>query len=258
MAGSKLKIDIRRSQILEQLRIDGKVSVSRLSESLGATPVTIRNDLATLERDGYLIRVQGGAVLAQRPVNNPVSGVREDVDFHQKQVIAAAVADMIQDGDTLFFNSGTTTLHIAKALQSRKHLHIVTNSVEIATALGNNSNFKVLLLGGEINTQYGFTYGGDTQDQLYKYRADWAILSVDGVSAKGGITTYHAEEAIIDRLMMANAKQHLVAATGKKIGKAGFSRICDSNGEILLVTDNTCQKEAIALLREQNVRVVQA
>jgi len=255
MAESKLKIDVRRSKILEQLKLEGKVSVSRLAETLGATPVTIRNDLTALERDGYLIRMQGGAVISPRLENHFVADT-EDTTFLQKQALAEEVAKMISDGQTLFFNSGTTTHHIARALKGKKHLNIVTNSLSIAMELGNVSTFHVLLLGGEINASYGFTSGGDTQEQLSKYRADWAILSVDGVSAQGGITTCHPEEAIIDRLMMANARNRLIAATGNKIGKAGFSRICDGDASIQLITDNTCDKDALLALQERGVKVV--
>lgn len=254
MAESKLKIDVRRNKILEQLRAEGKVSVSRLAADLGATPVTIRNDLTALERDGYLVRMQGGAVASGR-IQNDCTQTTEDAYLPQKQALGAEVASIVSDGETLFFNSGTTTLHIARALKGKRHLNIVTNSLAIAMELGNIATFNVLLLGGEINASYGFTYGGDTQEQLSKYRADWAILSVDGVSASGGITTYHPEESILDRMMMANAKEHLVAATGNKIGNAGFSRVCDSNSKILLLTDNTCDQEALQALREQGVQI---
>lgn len=255
MAESKLKIDVRRNKILEQLKQDGKVSVSRLAAELGATPVTIRNDLTALERDGYLVRMQGGAIIAPRLENHFV-GSAEDNMFLQKQALAEEVAKLISDGQTLFFNSGTTTHHIARALKDKKHLNIVTNSLSIAMELGNTATFHVLLLGGEINASYGFTSGGDTQEQLSKYRADWAILSVDGVSAQGGITTCHPEEAIIDRLMMANAKKRLIAATGNKIGTAGFSRICDGDESIQLITDSTCDKDALLALQERGVQVI--
>jgi DeoR/GlpR family transcriptional regulator of sugar metabolism len=122
--------------------------------------------------------------------------------------------------------------------------------------LGNTPTFHVLLLGGEINASYGFTSGGDTQEQLGKYRADWAILSVDGVSAQGGITTCHSEEAIIDRLMMANAKKRLIAATGNKIGIAGFSRICDGDESLQLITDATGERDALLALQERGVKVI--
>ena len=255
MAESKLKIDVRRSKILEQLRAEGKVSVSRLAVELGATPVTIRNDLTALERDGYLVRMQGGAVISHR-LENHMTPETEDPTFLRKQALAEEVAKLISDGQTLFFNSGTTTHHIARALKGKKHLNIVTNSLAIAMELGNPPTFHVLLLGGEINASYGFTAGGDTQEQLSKYRADWAILSVDGVSAQGGITTCHPEEAILDRLMMANARKILIAATGNKIGTAGFSRICDSDESIQLVTDATGDKDAYLALQERGVRII--
>lgn len=255
MAESKLKIDMRRSKILEQLRAEGKVSVSRLAVELGATPVTIRNDLTALERDGYLVRMQGGAVISHR-LENHMTPETEDPTFLRKQALAEEVAKLISDGQTLFFNSGTTTHHIARALKGKKHLNIVTNSLAIAMELGNTPTFHVLLLGGEINASYGFTAGGDTQEQLSKYRADWAILSVDGVSAQGGITTCHPEEAILDRLMMANARKILIAATGNKIGTAGFSRICDSDESIQLVTDATGDKDAYLALQERGVRII--
>lgn len=255
MAESKLKIDVRRNKILEQLRAEGKVSVSRLAADLGATPVTIRNDLTALERDGYLVRMQGGAVASSRLQNDCTEPVA-DAYLPQKQALATEIAGMISDGETLFFNSGTTTLHIARALKGKRHLNIVTNSLAIAMELGNVATFNVLLLGGEINASYGFTYGGDTQEQLSKYRADWAILSVDGVSASGGITTYHPEESILDRLMMASARKRLIAATDSKIGKAGFSRVCDCDRDILLVTVNTSDREALQTLREQGVQIV--
>ena len=254
MAESKLKIDVRRNKILEQLRTEGKVSVSRLAAELGATPVTIRNDLTALEREGYLVRMQGGAVISHRLENHFPADTADDA-LLQKQALAAEVAKMVSDGETIFFNSGTTTLHVARALKGKKHLNIVTNSLAISMELGNIPTFHVLLLGGEINASYGFTAGGDTQEQLSKYRADWAILSVDGVSALGGITTCHPEEAIIDRLMMANARRILVTATGSKIGRAGFSRICDSDETIHLLTDSTSDKEALSQLQERGVRV---
>lgn len=253
MEGSKLKIDIRRSKIMDQLRLNGKVSVAQLADELKTTSVTIRNDLSALEREGYLTRVQGGAVRSNR-MQRGFSVAGADKNVLQKQALAQEVSRIVSDGETLFINSGTTTYHVALALKEKKYLNIVTNSLVIAMELGNIPTFNVLLLGGEMNATYGFTYGGDAQDQLCRYQADWAILSVDSVSAKGGVTTYHPEEAIIDRLMMTNARRQLVVATGEKIGKMGFSRICDCDARTHLITDSSCDKEALQELKERGVR----
>lgn len=252
MTDSRLKIDIRRKRILEQLRLEGKVTVSALCKSLGVTPVTIRNDLSILEQEGHLMRVQGGAVRRPGVVE---TGSSQIVNASQKQSIGHAIAQMVRDGDTLFINSGTTSEIVALELAARRNLNIVTNSLNVAARLGAVPSFRVLLVGGEINAQYGFTHGGDAQEQLSKYQADWAILSVDGISAKGGITTHHAEEAIIDRMMAAGAKQQLIAADSSKIGRAGFSRVCECSPMLTLVTNDGGDPEALQQLKECGVQL---
>ena len=255
MADSKLKIDIRRDRILEQLRQKGKVLVSELSRELGATPVTIRNDLDALERDGYLVRIQGGALLRARTTSEWGSEQEPIIHPAEKQAIARAVAEQIPDGSTLFLNSGTTSHCLAAALKEHRSLNVVTNSLAVATELGRSPLIHVILLGGEINTQYGFTYGSDAEDQLRRYQAGWAVLSVDGVSAGGGITSFHAEETSIDRMMIAHAKHTIIAADYTKIGRTGFTRICDANPEIRLVTDRQCSADAARELEQLGVAV---
>lgn len=253
MPGGKLKIEIRRNKILNQLNLTGKVSVAELSEMLDVTPVTIRSDLTELERQGSLLRVQGGAV----PVPVPAEVLEhKSVHCEQKLAIAETVAGLIRDGDTLFINSGTTCEHISVALRCRKNLNIVTNALQVALELGGVPSFRVLLVGGEINSQYGFTHGGDAQEQLGKYQADWSVLSVDGISAQGGVTTHHAEEAIIDRVMSAGSKQTLVVADGSKIGRVGFSRVCACTEQLTLVTDESADVQALEQLRSQGVKII--
>ncbi len=258
MAESKLKIDIRRDKILDELKSAGKVFVSELSEKLGVTPVTVRNDLQALEKDGYLVRMNGGAVYSSRTTQKP--GIPENVEIsqsHQKEAIATAISEMINDGDTLFINSGTTTQMIADELKKRNNLNIVTNSLDVATLLGNVSSFRVILLGGEVNTKYKFTYGGDAQDQLSRYQADWAIMAIDGISMKKGITTYHAEEATIDRIMMKGAKQIVIAADHTKIGRAGFMKVCDCVGNITLVINRADRTAELSELYENNIQIIE-
>ena len=259
MTGSKLKIDIRREKILELLRLEGKVSVTELSRELDVTPVTIRSDLAVLEQEGCLMRVQGGAVrIPDKHSEYPAATAEADVHREQKKVIGDAVAGMIHDGDTLFINSGTTSEHVAAALRIRRNLNVVTNSVRVAEKLGTLPSFRVLLVGGEINAQYGFTHGGDAQEQLSRYQADWAILSVDGISAKGGITTHHAEEVVIDRMMAAGAKKKLIVADQSKIGRAGFSRVSESSADFVLVTNAGGNAQAQEQLAECGVTIIYA
>lgn len=254
MADRKLKIDIRRNNILQLLRRDGRVSVTQLSQTFGTTEVTIRNDLTALEQDGQLLRVQGGAIFVQRQKQTTYEA-KDIPALPQKQAIAQTVSDMIRDGDTLFINSGTTTVCVAEALKNRKNLKIVTNSLAVATTLGDIATLRVTLLGGDINAQYGFTYGSTAQEQLSQYQANWAILSVDGISPIGGITTYHAEEAILDRMMINEAAHTLIVADSTKLGRVGFSRVCECTPQLTLVTNNCEPLEVMQQLTECGLQI---
>ena len=121
LAGSKLKIELRRKKILELLNQTGKVSVTELSAMMAVTPATIRNDLAEMELAGCLLRVQGGAVQisAVKGVSDHEEQLPRDVRGEQKAAIAKAIVKMVRDGDTLFINSGTTSEHIALELRTR-------------------------------------------------------------------------------------------------------------------------------------------
>lgn len=256
MAGSELKIDARRSKILEILHRDGQIRVAQLAAALGATTVTIRNDLDALAAEGYLERTQGGAVQTVNSYYNLEFQRRKGLNRDSKKYIAALTADLIRDGNTIFLNSGTTTYYVAVELKKRKNLQIVTNSLTIALELGSQPTFRVTLLGGDINAQYGFTWGADAQQQLKKYRADYAILGMDGICPQRGLSTYHAEEAVMDRLMMERASETIVVAGSSKLGNEGFSNVCDISGVTRLVTDGAADRDAIAALRKQGVSVV--
>ncbi len=254
MAG-ELKIDVRRKKILEILRRDGQVRVSQLSDMLGATVVTIRSDLDALEQDGYLERTQGGAIQTMKNYYNMEFQRRKQENMESKKAIAAAAAALVSDGDTLFINSGTTTYFTAVELKQRKNLNVVTNSISVAVELGGLPTFRVILLGGDISAQYSFTYGDDVKEQLSRYRANWAILSVDGVNPGTGITTYHAEESVIDRIMVERAQTPVIVADSSKLGRESFSRISPLAGGTVLVTDRAADPVLLARIKEEGVDV---
>jgi len=228
--------------------------VAELSREFGTTAATIRTDLDALERAGELERVQGGAI-AKPKMTQRESAIE---CLPEKQTIGAAAAALIRDGDTLFMNSGTTTTEVAYAIRRHRKLNIVTNSVAIASELSEMPTFCVILLGGSLSTQYGFTYGGDAQEQLLKYQADHAIVSIDGVSREEGISTSHADEAILVRLMTERAKSTVVVADHTKIGRAGFTRICPLENVDVLITDSACPQEATTPLEREGLTILRA
>lgn len=256
MVEKNLKIDIRRKKILELLNKEGQVRVAQLSDDLGVSVVTIRNDLTELEHNGYLERISGGAIQTVKNFYNMEFQCRKQENMQYKKSIASAASDIVNDGETLMINSGTTTYFTSVELKRHKNLNIVTNSISVAIELGQQPTFRVILLGGEINAQYSFTYGIDAMAQLEKYKADKTILSVDGIRSDIGLTTYHAEEAIIDKLMMERSRQTIIVADYTKLGHESFSNIGDISSINYWVTNNCVDKKMMNTIKSLGIEVV--
>lgn len=229
--------DDRRRKILKLLNQNRSVRVNELSRLFDISEVTIRTDLADMENKGLLTRVHGGAVSSYKPYYNMSLTQRMSTNQEQKEIIAKKIAGMIEDNDTIMLNSGTTTLLVFRALPSNLNLSIVTNSISIALEGATNSNFNIILLGGLINTKYQFTFGDDAIRQLKSYHADKLILSVDGIDAAHGFSTYYDKEAEIDRIMLEQSNVSIVAADHSKFNRCAFTKISDLAVADYIVTD---------------------
>ncbi len=252
---AELDIDNRRKKILELLNREGKVKVIELSKLFGISEVTIRNDLSQLEEEGLLERIHGGATSMHKFYYNMPLLDRMKTNEAEKKKIAVACASLISNGDTVMINSGTTTLFVLQELKHVKNLTIVTNSLAIAQESGHMNNIQVILLGGNFNPQYQFAYGDDTVNQLKRYKADKLILSVDGVSAEEGITTYHYFEVEVNRQMLARANKTIVATDYSKIGRTSFAYIDSVDQADVLVTNQNANREEIEFIKEKGVEI---
>jgi len=229
--------DKRKKKILELLDKDGSVRVTELSQLFDISEVTIRTDLADMENKGLLTRVHGGAVSSYKPYYNMSLNQRMSTNQQQKEIIAKKIADMIDDNDTIMLNSGTTTLLVFRAIPRDLNLNIVTNSISIAIEGTTNPNFNIILLGGQINSKYQFTFGDDALRQLKSYHADKLILSVDGIDTEHGFSTYYDKEAEIDRIMFEQSSVSIVAADHSKFNRCAFTKISDLSVADYIVTD---------------------
>ncbi len=227
----------RKQKILEILNREGRVKVSQLSHIFGVSEVTIRSDLADMETENLLSRVHGGAISSYKSYYNMSLQQRISSNPDAKQTIAGCAAAMIEENDTVMFNSGTTTLAVFRAIPPRMNLSIVTNSLEIATEASANPNFNTILLGGAINAKYRFIYGDDANVQLEKYHADKLFLSVDGIDTESGLTTYYAQEVETAKLMLKNSALKIVVADSTKIGRSAFVKIDEAQSADYIITN---------------------
>ncbi len=252
----ELNSEDRRKTILDMLMRDGKVKVNKLSKLFNISEVTIRNDLSELESRGMLQRVHGGAVSTSKAYYNMSFQERMETNREEKLRIAQAAASLIDKNDSVLFNSGTTTLYTARQLTENKNLIIVTNSISIASEIGHYDGINLILLGGNYNPQYQFTYGDDTLSALQKYNTDKLILAVDGVHPERGLTSFLHLEATIDQHMIQNATQVIVVADHTKLNRVSFSYIDKIESVDTLITDSKADKNILAQLKENGIDII--
>lgn len=256
---SVMNMERRRKYILELLGREGQVRISQLSRELNVTPVTLRSDLTALEEEGFLSRTQGGAVQSVKNYYHLGQRVQMQQYAGEKKAVAECAARLVKDGETLMINSGATTHYLAMALKRwRSNLSVVTNSLAVATELGDHPTFRVILLGGEINAQFGFTYGADALAQIAKYKADRAFLSLDGIHLEAGFTTHQAEEAVLDQRMLERSHQSVIVADCTKYGHESFYQVESLASVDTLITNAAIGEEACGLLRRRGIDVILA
>lgn len=246
----------RKQRILELLKEKGTVRVASLSRLFGVSEVTVRSYLEDMEGKGLLSRVHGGAVSTYKPYYNMNLSQRLEANQGAKVAIAERIAALIQPNDTVMLNAGSTTLLVFRRFSVDYNLTIITNSISIALEASDNPNYNVILAGGSVNTKYQFTHGNDTIRQLKQYHADKLILSVDGISAEQGYTTYYNNEAPVDATMIEQSDCCIVAADRSKFGHSALTKISELSVADYVVTNERPQDGIYDALAEKGVTLL--
>lgn len=191
----------RRSLILQRLKNNSSVSVKELHEEFGVSEVTIRKDLNMLYDRNLLIRTRGGAMCcaAEESGDDASISSKRFFNMREKQAIGRLAATLIEEGNTIMLDSGTTTLEIARNLQRFQRLTIITNAVNIAVELLKYKRFNVILLGGNLREPSHSTVGPVAESNLRLFYCDKLFLGVDSFNIECGLSTPNIEEANINQ-----------------------------------------------------------
>ena len=181
----------RRQEIIGMLNAEGSTQVLALSEQFRVSTQTIRKDLAFLEERGVLVRCYGGAVAAGviGIADEPPVDAKRGLHTSEKERIGRLAASMIQPGDAIILDSGTTTAQIARFLPERTHVIVLTNDAGILNHLMRREEVEIVLLGGRLRRKNMAFYGGQTEAALDSLQVDRLFLGVDGIDLQRGITS---------------------------------------------------------------------
>ena len=222
----------RRQEILRAVR-SGTAHVSELAESFGVSEMTVRRDLGTLARDGKLERVHGGAVDAG---GEPGFSQIEVERFDIKDRLGAAAAAMVQDGQTLMVDIGTSTLQFARHLHGKK-IMVVTTNLAVVEELLPDPDIELVLPGGIVRRNYRSLVGVLAEDSLRQIKSDILFLGTSGVDVDMGVWDTTMVEVPIKRLMIAGAEEVVLLADAAKFSMTGMVRVCGPESIDHIVTD---------------------
>lgn len=253
-----LESERRRCEIAKTVKDNGKARVLDLSNQFGVSEVTIRKDLELLETQGVLTRVHGGAVSVNGVFGSINLNEKYRVNVEAKQALAEKVAELVEDNDTIMMNAGTTLTYVVRALQDKKNISVVTNSIQIASEISTQTTFNVVLLGGQIDYRDQVTFGTDSIRQLENYHASKCIVSFGGVTPSYGLSLYFDNEALTIQKMMERSDTVIVAADKSKIGKNAFHKIAPVTEMDILVTNRSEGNETLDELRRLGIQVVES
>jgi len=250
----------RRAQILKLLDSNDEIFVTELAAQMDTSEVTIRKDLTQLQNRNLLIRTRGGAIRLPKDNNNEDTAISKKRLFnaYEKERIGAKAASLIQEGDHIMLDSGTTTLEIAKNLDNFNNLTILTNSLNIAIELMKYQRFTVIVLGGHVRFTSHSTVGPLAVNTLRNFNNFKLFLGVDSFSLETGISTPSLEEALLNQQMMASASETIAVCDSSKFNKQSFAHIADPEQLNLIITDTAIPETIHAALQRRGIKVMLA
>ncbi|MBW4093238.1 MAG: DeoR/GlpR transcriptional regulator [Proteobacteria bacterium] len=247
----------RQAEIVTLAREIGRVSVEELALRFAVTPQTIRRDLNELCDAKRLTRVHGGAIIASS-IENLAYEARKLVSHEQKRRIGEAAARLIPDQSAIFINLGTTTEEVARALAARSSsLLVVTNNLNVATALYRNRAVDVVITGGSIRSSDGGIVGHTAVEQIQRFQVDVAVIGTSAIGEDGTLLDYDIREVEVSRAIIENARRVLLVADSSKFRRHAPVRIGRLDEVDVMVTDYLPASQAAALTQQFGVEIVQ-
>ena len=249
-------LEQRRRAIRGLLQEQPQVSVVELARRFGVSAVTVRADLTALDDIGALVRVHGGALPRSESDELPID-IKQNFHRAEKIRIAAAAVDLIEDGQTIILDSGTTTAEIAKLIRGRKlqSLNVITNALNIAVLLASAPFIDLIIPGGMLRRRSWSLSGPAAEGAIRDLQADTLFLGVDSLDPQVGLMTPYPLEAQLNAQMIRIARRVIAVTDSSKLLRRNLSVISSVDQVDLLITDRAADARAIKAMRARGVEV---
>lgn len=243
----------RQSIILEELRAFNRVKSSNLCILLNVSEDTIRRDLNELEEKGQLKKVHGGAISLSFI---PSFKKREVQEIKTKHIIAKKALDLIEDGQVLIIDGGTSNMQLVNLLPVDKKLTVFTNSIPVASKLCEYPNIDGVFLGGNILRKAYTSIGHQALESLLEIHADMCFLGINGVDHEIGLTVVNRQETTIKKAIIKASNKVVTLTISSKIGSVQPFKVCELESLDILVTDVDPDDKILNPYHQKGIKVI--
>lgn len=246
----------RHHYLLAKLQTQGQVVAKTIAQELAVSEDTIRRDLRELAKQGLVQRVHGGALPLSPALGD--FNTRLHIGIEEKRELAKAAIPLIQAGQTIFLDGGTTTQQLAQQLPKDLAITVVTHSPSIALELADYPQIEVILIGGKLFKHSIVTVGATALEAIYRLRVDLYFMGVTGIHTSYGLTTGDLEEATIKRAISQQAAETIVLASSEKLDKVSPYTIIALTGVSSLILNSRVTETVLSSYETAGVTVIRA
>jgi len=247
----------RRQRLVALVEARGSARLEELSSALGVSQATVRRDLSAISASGRLRRVHGGVVALDQRLDEPQFEAKAGTAAPEKDRIAATAVRLLSPTDTVYLDSGSTVLAVARLLHGWDRLTVVTNSLPVAMELAGRGP-RVIVVGGELRSTSRAIVGPLTRHLLEELRVDRALMGSYAVSLDDGLSTTDPSEAYTKRLVLTRAGEVLLLADSSKLGTQSFVAAGQMRDLDVLITDRGIDERTARAFARRGVRVIAA
>jgi len=246
----------RRLSIQKKIELLVEVDFATLASEFSVSEMTIRRDIDFLAEEGKVRKVLGGAIASTVIGFEPAYQVRAEIASLEKAQIASAAVELLQKGETVIIDSGSTALAVANAICGKGlSLTILTPSILVAVQLAGEPETVTILVGGEVRAGELSLTGKDTIDIFSRYNADTFIMGAAGIDSTRGITDWHIGESTVKQAAIKSASRTIVVADHSKLDKVEFAHVCSLSTVQAIITNGTQKSNTLDKARQLGIAV---
>ncbi len=247
----------RKALLIDKLRKDGYIQATDFADEVNISAATIRRDLIQLEKEGYCIRKRGGAVRSTQSVTMELPyDIKKNRNTIEKNRIALKAMELIENGDTILMDAGSTSYSLACMLHNKEQLTVITNDLNIAVKLAANPKINLICTGGIARPNVYTLQGIQVVEFINELRVDKSFIGADAIHEDGTISNVNIEEVPIKQAMIRAADQVILVSDSTKFSLTGFAKVASVCDMDYIVTDDNTPEKILQYCKNNGVRLI--